>query len=833
MNKNNKLLSDGPLVILAVILALLVNSNQIQNWSSVTDRFLYDQLMSFIQTDAEDDVVIIEIDDQSLSLIGSWPWDRAYHAELIDLLTMADAQFIAYNLTFAASHLPLTASDYLLADSILRSERVILPIYFDQILNNGPLEEVLPHPVLTEGAQLGHVNVYLDDDGVYRSVHLIDHYQQHDWPHFSLTAYRMASETSDNPKDELAYIRFVNRGVDFRRYSFVDVVTGEIDLAEFYRKKVFVGVTATSIGDPLITSVSQNGMQMAAVDINANIYQMLNRQQTITVIPLWFSMLINTLAVALMVFLVPRLSIARQILISLFAVALALIVFRASIQCDFWYPIAGLLIALIIIPFAWNTLRLSLLFNYFRTQAKRLERQQENEQFHFPEQLLVRSPQQMEKLLQRLGVESYRLERNTSQTDGLNELASGVEKTFSVSIHGKCYDLILSFSEYTDREQRQVSLLRRLLDTASEADDDAAKSSDIFSRQLNLIQNLQGYIDSSQHLFESSIQGLSSAVLVADLNGEVLFRNQQVDRFVGTECLDLFDLLQACQLSHKDSWERIIQEVVLSLSAITVEAKSGDYDLSISVRCLEDQSTRSPLLVLNMSDISQVKQAQRARNEMIDFISHDMRSPMASLQALVKQLQQSPQLLSTDELLKKVEFHSQRGLDFAEEFLSLAKVESEDSIQQYEVDMYSVSQNAIDTLYEQAEAKAIEVQLEVDDDCWVMGNGDMLERVILNLVSNAIKYSPAETRVDVLVKTSENWIDLSVTDQGEGIDEQLLPNLFKSFQRGTGEREVKSKGLGLGLRFVDVALKRHDSQIHVRSDAGGSCFYFRLSRLQF
>ncbi|KZZ43361.1 hypothetical protein A3759_13320 [Thalassolituus sp. HI0120] len=833
MSKNNKLLSDGPLVILIIILALLVNSNQIKNWSYATDRYLYDHLISFIQTDAEGDVVIIEIDDQSLSLIGSWPWDRAYHAELIDILTLADAQFVAYNLTFSSSHLPLTASDYLLADSILRNRRVILPIYFDQILNNGPLEEILPHSIFTEGAQLGHVNVYLDDDGVYRSVRLIDYYQQHEWPHFSLAAYDVAHNTLSPSADELAYIRFVNRGAGFKRYSFVDVITGEIDLAEFYRKNVFVGVTATSIGDPLITSVSQNGMQMAAVDINANIYQMLNQRQSITILPLWLSMLINTLAIALMVFLVPRLSMVRQILVSLFAVALAIIAFWSVIQFNYWYQIAGLIFALIIIPFAWNTLRLSLLFNYFRTEARRLEQQQKDEQFHFPEQLLFHSTRQLEKLLQLLGIGAYRLEKSPWVVSPLNSQASEIEKTFPMSINGENYNLVLNFGEYADREQRQVGLLRRLLYTVTDNDTDAIESSDIFSRQLNLIQNFQDYIDSSQHLFESSIQGLSSAVLVADLNGDVLFRNERVSRFVQCDSCNVFELLQSCRLSGNDTWEQVIQTAVLSADAITVEAKSCDYDLSISIRCLEDQSTRSPLLVLNMSDISQVKQAQRARNEMIDFISHDMRSPMASLQALVRQLQQAPQSISMDELLKKVEFHSQRGLSFAEEFLSLAKVESEESIQQYEVDMYAVSQNAIDTLYEQAEAKHIVIELKADDDCWVMGNGDMLERVILNLVSNAIKYSPAETRVVVLVKVSDSWIDLSVSDQGEGIDEQLLPDLFKSFQRGTGEREVKSKGLGLGLRFVDVALKRHDSQIQVQSGAQGTCFYFRLARLQF
>lgn len=69
--------------------------------------------------------------------------------------------------------------------------------------------------------------------------------------------------------------------------------------------------------------------------------------------------------------------------------------------------------------------------------------------------------------------------------------------------------------------------------------------------------------------------------------------------------------------------------------------------------------------------------------------------------------------------------------------------------------------------------------------------------------------------------------------RGAGIPEQLLPNLFKPFQRGTGAPEARAKGLGLGLRFVDVALQRHGSQIQVTSGPSGSCFSFVLKQLSF
>lgn len=836
MNRKH-LFADGPLIVLALLLIVVVNLNISWHWSAATDRFWYDRLMLFSGQQVSDDIHIIEIDDQSLSLIGDWPWDRAFHAELIDILTAANADVVAYNLAFTAGNAPLNASDYLLADSIERSGRVILPVYFGQIFNNGPLELVLPASVFAEHAHLGHVNVYLDQDGVYRRLNVNDVYGSHDWPHFSLAALAVAEPNKAERYRALSslLIRFVDPDRAFRRHSFVDVITGEVDPAEFYQKKVFVGVTATSIGDPLLTPVSASGTQTAAVDINASIYQMLVNGDEIQRLPAVFSYLVNTLTIFLLLLIIPRLSIFYQIAFSLLSLLLLLVLSWLVMEFGYWFPIAGVGFAVALIPFAWNAIRLSRLFSYFRKEARLLEQRRREEVFHFPDQLSLQSREQLERLLDTLAVSHYRLLKGRLHADEPGSTLD-IRKWLPLVIAGEEYQLVVEFQHYGQREKRQLHLLMRWLessDVQQAEDDSAGVSSDIFSRQLQLVQGYQDYIAASQHLFESSIQGLSSAVLVADLSGHLLFRNEQAFRLLPGQSENLFELLEVCQLAGRLQWPELWCQAILDQCPVTAEARLEPFDVSISLRCLEDNSARLSVLVVNISDISQVKRAQRARNEMIDFISHDMRSPIASLQALVRQAEASPATFSRDEFLRKVDSHSRRALNFAEEFLSLAKVESEENIQVYEVDMYSVSQNAADTLYEQAREKHIELVLTVDDDCWVMGNGDLLERVILNLASNAIKYSPEQTRVDIRITDSGDNIRVAVADQGEGIPADLLPDLFKSFQRGTGEREVKSKGLGLGLRFVDVALQRHASQIHVASSSSGCCFYFELPKLSF
>jgi signal transduction histidine kinase len=208
---------------------------------------------------------------------------------------------------------------------------------------------------------------------------------------------------------------------------------------------------------------------------------------------------------------------------------------------------------------------------------------------------------------------------------------------------------------------------------------------------------------------------------------------------------------------------------------------------------------------------------------------------MASLQALVNQVRSSPlnEQLTTTELIDKVDHYSQRGLHFAEQFLRLAQVESDEEIQIYELDLYAVSQNAIDSLYHQAQEKSIELSLDAIDECWVMGNGDLLERIILNLVSNAIKYSPNNSQVVVSISMLDvsSQLEVRVSDQGPGIPLELISSLFKPYSRGVDQNTQQAKGVGLGLRFVDVALKRLKSKIQFDSSKNGASFYFYLTKI--
>lgn len=840
MNKNrigNRF--DWPLLILSLIILFQVNVNQLIHGTQALDFFIYDKYIQIFSQDADDSILIVEIDEKSLSLLGDWPWPRNYHAQMINLLTQADAGVIAYNVIFSNANLD-NNNDRLLAEAIENSGRTILPLYFDTLLKEEDVIEILPAFDYRLYSGLGHVNSYLDNDGTLRSIRLIDRFNDHQWPHFSLSSFLFNQPYSpllglnlDN-----VFIPFVAEG-GFERVSFVDVLSGEIAADQFSQRAIFIGMTATSMGDPLLTPMNARGRQTPAVEINANVYQALSRGQLIEPLSSILAVIINSFLIFLAIYLMPKLSGGQQFLVTLVCLLVSWVLSYQLLHHGYWYRSAGLMIALFAIPFIWNLLRLSRLFNYFRLQIKQLQRQQTQEVFQLPNDYGLESEEDLKSLLMLMDIEDYQLLPagiKASISISSDEPLADITKKLTLFIGREEKVLLLKFREFTELEFHKLNLLNQLLKPKQQASshflDQPSFATDVFAQQLSLITGFQQQLAMTQSLFEESIEGVSAGILVSDLTGKVLFSNKALRELTQANVKDAKSLFEAVAL-NEGKWLSLLRNAVLMQQSVTVEAKSGVRDLSVSIHCIQNKldansSPLAPLLVFNITDISAVKQAHRSRSEMIDFLSHDLRSPMASLQALVNQLRSKGlQSLDTDELIEKVDLYSRRGLDFSEQFLALAKVENDETLVLYEVDLYAVAQNAFDTLYHQAQEKFIGLKIAAEDDCWVMANGEMLERVVLNLVGNAIKYSPSHSQVLLTINRRQgDLLEVRITDQGPGISAELANNLFKPYSRGTDSNTQNSQGIGLGLRFVDVALKRLGSQIQFESLASGASFYF-------
>src|SRR5699024_9159082 len=214
----------------------------------------------------------------------------------------------------------------------------------------------------------------------------------------------------------------------------------------------------------------------------------------------------------------------------------------------------------------------------------------------------------------------------------------------------------------------------------------------------------------------------------------------------------------------------------------------------------------------------------------LDFLSHDLRSPMVSLLALTEKYAQQPQSESTQELLNYTRFHAQRSLNIAEQFLQLARAESMQTIDFHPVDMLEVVENAMEQAIIRAQQKQQQLVLEYNNsDVWVNGHAELLERAIENLLSNAVKYSPEGSTTRITLALNDGAVHCSVIDEGLGIEAEFVADLFKSFARSSNVQAASEHGAGLGLRFVEVVAQRHLGEITVTSTPQqGSTFTLSL-----
>jgi signal transduction histidine kinase len=232
--------------------------------------------------------------------------------------------------------------------------------------------------------------------------------------------------------------------------------------------------------------------------------------------------------------------------------------------------------------------------------------------------------------------------------------------------------------------------------------------------------------------------------------------------------------------------------------------------------------------LLSLTDLSAEREAEEQRGVMLRFLSHDLRAPHSAILALLDV--QRHEAGADNPLFDQIEHQVRRALDLTDGFVQLAKAESE--AYQFRPTLFAMLVlDVIDQALPLARAKKIQLEHELEDDeAMVSADQPLLTRAIFNLLENAIKYSPRETRVSLNVRCVEGWLMCDVVDQGKGIGAEELPELFSQYRRFSSAHGVD--GIGLGLSMVKAVVDRHDGQIGCHSEVGkGTTFSLRFQLL--
>ncbi|NNG11971.1 MAG: hypothetical protein HKM88_01850, partial [Halobacteria archaeon] len=182
------------------------------------------------------------------------------------------------------------------------------------------------------------------------------------------------------------------------------------------------------------------------------------------------------------------------------------------------------------------------------------------------------------------------------------------------------------------------------------------------------------------------------------------------------------------------------------------------------------------------------------------------------------------------QLLNRMDDYANRAIHLSEQFLQLARAESDDELVFSEVNLLDIINSAREEIWGMAQARKMRLDVETElDEAWIHGNADLLGRSITNLLTNAIKYSPENGVITIQLHEEQQEFRCCVQDQGHGIPAEELSTLFNRFQRGSLWKLSAHSGAGLGLALVKATVQRHHGRVDVSSTPGkGSRFCIAL-----
>ena len=851
-------------LILALLLVSFASLLVSQGWLWRWDRLLYDTQLQLWSQPAPDDIVIIAIDEASLAQFGRWPWPRRLHAQLLEKLNNEDPRAITFDIIFSEEDHQNPAGDRLFADAIKRGGNVVLPILVEQQHQGGQLVETLPMPLLAEAAAaLGHVHVEFDLDGIVRSLYLREGLGEPYWPHLSLALLNLTGEggnafsapdRSGSASDPYVWHRaypllipFAGPPGHFQRISYAQVMQGTYEKGSLRDKYLLIGTTAAGLGDALPTPVSGFSHSMTGVEINANILHALRQEIYIKPLTTYWQLLLTAIITLLPMLIFPRFTPRTNLLAvillqaaTLALCALLLIVFQR------WFPPAVTLITLALSYPLWSWRRLEQAMHHLNLELDQLHAQQVELAIHQQPGL----EGNLDFLCQILPIKAWSL----NSVDGrllvgsshhnappVKALQSGQWLQDGKSLYAPLYykEEIVQLTLYWREERAPNPEEQRILDellriSVAETKEEVEEHGELLQKRIQQIQLATTRLQELQQLVDDTLSNMADAVLVTDALGQVLLSNTRAESYLCRERKSqlkgepLHRLLEELKPQGALEWSSLLHKAVVQQEQIQVEARyENGQDLLVQVTSLSSRHDPRPAgLIVTFSDISQLKASERKRNELLNFLSHDLRSPLVSLLALLELARGKNSLEQVHTLLGRMQGYTENTLGLAEQFLQLARAESTEELPFHELNFVNIALNALEQTWGQAQMKEMHLIQQLDvDEAWIKGEGDLLERALVNLLGNAIKYSTPGREIQLHLYVHAGELHCCIKDQGYGIAASDIPRLFDRFQRLRSKDGGEARGIGLGLAFVKATALRHGGRIEVDSKEGeGSQF---------
>jgi two-component system sensor histidine kinase VicK len=348
----------------------------------------------------------------------------------------------------------------------------------------------------------------------------------------------------------------------------------------------------------------------------------------------------------------------------------------------------------------------------------------------------------------------------------------------------------------------------------------------------------EAQLRASEEQFRAMASSMADGVVITDLDDHALYVNGRVTQITGYWREELIGKVIADMILTPEGKAAVARNTnsrrTGESNRYTVEMIRKDGArrwLEIGGAPLRDAAGSIVGTVGTMTDVTDRRSAEEMREQMVSVVSHELRTPLTALGASLKLLQR--EVPNGDQragrLLGMAIRNSDRMLGLVNDLLDLERLESSASL--LRVSDFKVAEliaQAIDMLTPLADERQVRLIAE-DTTCVVCADRERVSQVLLNLIANAIKFSPDGGPVRIGAQQCAERIEIFVRDEGRGIPEDRLPTLFRRFAQVHDDDALRKKGAGLGLAISRAIVEQHGGRIWAENAPnGGSVFRFTL-----
>ncbi|MBI5974219.1 two-component system histidine kinase PnpS [Staphylococcus canis] len=349
----------------------------------------------------------------------------------------------------------------------------------------------------------------------------------------------------------------------------------------------------------------------------------------------------------------------------------------------------------------------------------------------------------------------------------------------------------------------------------------------VLARRLDALNKAQKI---QRNRLVTTLENIPSAILMISKDGKIVIANQTY-----------YEMFNQEKIVENQNYQQFLDNTIKKLVVEGFKTEKPVYEqIEIYINNIHQKffdascvpilsRTRKKLegMVVVLHDITKLKKLENLRRDFVANVSHELKTPITSMKGFTETLidgaKNDPE--SLDMFLEIILKESNRIQSLVEDLLDLSKIEQTSTLEKHKINLSEVAKSSFSVIQPIADQKSIELQEEIESDVMAMADENKISQVIVNLLSNAINYSPREKSVKLKVFKENNYRVIEVKDEGIGMSEEDKYRIFERFYRVDKARSRDSGGTGLGLSITKHIVEGYGGHIEVESQLNqGSTF---------